>query len=72
MLQKGLLATINSDDPAYFGGYLNANYLALRDAIGLTRDEAVTLAANSFEASFLQPEQKAAMIDKVHAYSAAH
>jgi len=46
MLDKGLLVTINSDDPAYFGGYVNENYLALCDAVGLTREELITLAGN--------------------------
>ncbi len=72
MLGEGLLVTVNSDDPAYFGGYVNENYLALCDAIGLTREEMITLARNSFEASFLESEQKAAMIDRVYAYAAAH
>jgi adenosine deaminase len=72
MLQSGLLVTINSDDPAYFGGYVNENYLAVRDAIGLTREELITLARNSFEASFLDSNQKAAMIDKLNSYVAAH
>jgi adenosine deaminase len=72
MLQSGLLVTINSDDPAYFGGYVNENYLAVRDAIGLTRKELITLARNSFEASFLDSNQKATMIDKLNSYVAAH
>ena len=72
MLQSGLLVTINSDDPAYLGGYVNENYLAVRDAIGLTREELITLARNSFEASFLDSNQKAAMIDKLNSYVAAH
>ena len=46
MLDKGLLVTINSDDPAYFGGYVNEKYLALCDAVGLTREELITLAGN--------------------------
>ena len=71
MLEKGLLVTINSDDPAYFGGYVNENYLALGNAIGLTREELITLARNSFEASFLDAGQKAAMIDELDSYAAA-
>jgi len=70
MLDKGLLVTINSDDPAYFGGYVNENYLALCDAVGLTREELITLAGNSFEASFLDARQKAAMKDKLSSYAA--
>lgn len=53
MLKKGLLATINSDDPAYFGGYVNDNYSQLAEAVGLTEDEVFTLVENSFKASFL-------------------
>ncbi|ODU31349.1 adenosine deaminase, partial [Sphingopyxis sp. SCN 67-31] len=48
MLDAGLLATVNSDDPSYFGGYVNANYTAVADALDLSRDELVTLARNSF------------------------
>ena len=72
MLAKGLLVTVNSDDPAYFGGYVNENYAAIQKAIGLTREELVTLARNSFEASFLSFERKAALIDRLEVYAAAH
>jgi len=56
MLQLGLKATVNSDDPAYFGGYVNDNFNALVDAVGLNRDEILSLVRNSFEASFLDQE----------------
>jgi len=56
MLQCGLKATVNSDDPAYFGGYVNDNFNALVDAVGLNRDEILCLVRNSFEASFLDRE----------------
>jgi adenosine deaminase len=56
MLQCGLKATVNSDDPAYFGGYMNDNFNALVDAIELTREEILSLVRNSFEASFLDQE----------------
>ncbi|MEE8274884.1 MAG: adenosine deaminase [Alphaproteobacteria bacterium] len=72
MLEKGLLATVNSDDPAYFGGYVNENYRAVQAALGLTREQLTTLARNSFEASFLAPERKAALIGKLDDYVAAH
>ena len=52
MLKRGLKVTINSDDPAYFGGYINENYLAVAEALDLTRAELEQLARNSFEASF--------------------
>ncbi len=65
MMELGLFVTVNSDDPAYFGGYVNENYVAVQDALGLSCADLVTLARNSFEASFLEPAAKQAMIDKV-------
>lgn len=56
MLGMGLKATINSDDPAYFGGYINDNFNSLVAAVGLSRDEIIALVVNSFESSFLDPE----------------
>lgn len=53
LLDLGVKVTINSDDPAYFGGYVNENYLAAADALSLTREEIERLSRNSFEASFL-------------------
>src|SRR5439155_417160 len=52
MLDLGLSATVNSDDPAYFGGYLAENWVQTAAAVGLSRDELVTLARNSFSGSF--------------------
>ena len=52
MLDLGLLATVNSDDPAYFGGYTNENYHRVAEAVGLTAEDIETLARNSLEASF--------------------
>ncbi|WP_339745816.1 adenosine deaminase [uncultured Maricaulis sp.] len=57
MLSLGLRATINSDDPAYFGGYINENYRRTADAIGLTVEEIIELARNSFRGSFLEPDE---------------
>ena len=57
MLQLGLKATSNSDDPAYFGGYVGDNYVHTADAVDLTRDDIVTLAKNSFTGSFLEPNR---------------
>jgi adenosine deaminase len=71
MLAAGLKVTINSDDPAYFGGYVNANYEAAADARGLGREQLVTLAKNSFTGSFLSEEEKVAHIARVEAYAAA-
>ncbi|WP_290658727.1 adenosine deaminase [Aquabacterium sp.] len=65
MLDLGLKVTINSDDPAYFGGYLNQNYLETFAALGLDASAAYTLARNSFEASFASNEDKADWIAKL-------
>jgi hypothetical protein len=54
LLDRGLCVTVNSDDPAYFGGYLLENYLAVQRALGLSRDDLSLLARNSIEASFLE------------------
>ncbi|MEJ0026275.1 MAG: adenosine deaminase [Rhizomicrobium sp.] len=70
MLNAGLRATVNSDDPAYFGGYLNDNYNAVADALALTRDDIVTLAKNSFLGSFLDDADKARHVAAVDAYAA--
>ena len=53
MLDLGLCATVNSDDPAYFGGYVNENYRRVAAALDLTRDDLIQLAKNSFTGSFL-------------------
>jgi adenosine deaminase len=50
--------TVNSDDPAYFGGYVNQNYRAISDALGLDRDEIVTIVRNGIEASLMTPSEK--------------
>jgi adenosine deaminase len=52
MMRAGLVATVNSDDPAYFGGYVAENFQAVHDALGLTRHEIAALARNGFQASF--------------------
>ena len=72
MLELGLHATVNSDDPAYFGGYLNDNYRAAAVGLGLSKAELVTLAKNSFEGSFLSEAEKAKRIAEVEAYAAAN
>lgn len=68
MLQKGLFATINSDDPAYFGGYMNENYLAIAEGLNLAKEDIYLLAKNSFAASFLNEEQKNYYINLVDEY----
>lgn len=69
MLSLGLRATINSDDPAYFGGYLNDNYNAVTDALSLTPPELVHLAKNSFLGSFLSDAEKAKHVKAVDDYA---
>ena len=68
MLDLGLRATVNSDDPAYFGGYLGDNYRAVAEAGGITRDDMVTLARNSFLGSFLDESEKALHLAALDAY----
>lgn len=63
LLDAGLCATVNSDDPAYFGGYLNANFEQTVRALALTEADVITLAKNSFEASFVSDADRAAMFD---------
>jgi len=58
LLDAGLVATVNSDDPAYFGGYVNDNYTQTFAATGLNAAHAYALAKNSFEASFAEAQQK--------------
>jgi adenosine deaminase len=62
LLDAGIAATVNSDDPAYFGGYINENFTQTFAALPLNAGHAYTLARNSFEASFLQPSAKQACI----------
>ncbi|HAH24693.1 MAG TPA: adenosine deaminase [Prolixibacteraceae bacterium] len=68
MLEKGMVATVNSDDPAYFGGYINENYLALAQALNLSKEQITQLAKNSFQASFLEEDEKLRMIERVDDY----
>lgn len=68
MLALGLRATINSDDPAYFGGYMNENYKAVTAALGLTQEDLVTLTQNSIEASFLDSAGKAELQNRLAGY----
>jgi len=67
MLDAGLVACVNSDDPAYFGGYLDDNIAAVTDAFGLTPDQVATLARNSIEASFLPAADKQRLLSAVPA-----
>ncbi len=68
LLRAGVAVTINSDDPSYFGGYMNENFSATQEALDLTADDMVTIARNGFEASFLPPPVKARHIAALDAY----
>lgn len=72
MLAVGLRATVNSDDPAYFGGYVNANFVAMADALNLTRDEIITLARNSFTGSFLPPAEQVVHLAAIDSFAATY
>ncbi|MEH6402119.1 MAG: adenosine deaminase [Sneathiella sp.] len=68
MLDQNLKATINSDDPAYFGGYMNENYLAVVDALDLSKDQIITLARNGFNATFCDDAEKAEMLAQLESF----
>ena len=70
LLDRGVLVTINSDDPAYFGGYVLDNYIAIAEALDLSRDDLVTLAGNSIRATFLAGEEKAALLAELESVTA--
>ena len=71
LMARGLVVTINSDDPAYFGGYIGDNYVACMRALGLTRDEVVALAKASFVSSFLAEADKQRHVAAIDAFVAA-
>ena len=68
MLNIGILATVNSDDPAYFDGYINENYLETAQALHLSKEDIYLLAKNSFIGSFLNENEKKDMLNKVDNY----
>ena len=70
LLDRGLLVTVNSDDPAYFGGYVADNFRDSAAALGLNRDYLLKLARNSFVASFLSAEQHRAYLGDVDRFAA--
>jgi adenosine deaminase len=70
MLAAGLLVTVNSDDPSYFGGYVNENFVAVQEALSLTEAEIATLARNSFVGSFMPDGEKAAALAAFDAFRA--
>ena len=68
MMKKGLKITINSDDPAYFGGYLNQNYHSIQEALDLTKEELLELAKNSFQYSLLDDKRKKELLQHIEIY----
>ena len=69
LLRRGLHVTVNSDDPAYFGGYVGDNFVACVKELGLSAEEVIALAENSFKASFIGDDEKAAFIAEVRAHA---
>lgn len=67
LLQHGVKVTVNSDDPSYFGGYMNDNYFAIAEALNLTANELKQLAKNAFEASFMSDAEKQSWIERIEA-----
>ncbi len=65
LIDNNVLVTINSDDPAYFGGYINENYKAVAEAFNLGKEDILKLAENSFKASFLNSKEKEQWLDKL-------
>ncbi len=65
MLDEKLMVMVNSDDPAYFGGYLNKNLIEIQSALSLSVEDIKTLIINSFKSSFLSEEKKAEWISKI-------
>ncbi|CAH6781358.1 Adenine deaminase [Vibrio chagasii] len=72
LLRKGLCVTINSDDPAYFGGYMNDNFLAVANAHPVTHQELAQFSINAVEASFISPHAKEDLITQVRQYLIAN
>lgn len=68
MLDRGLCVTVNSDDPAYFGGYMNENYIAVQEALNLSKQDIKRLAKNSIQAAFVSPERKATLFQELDHY----
>jgi len=72
LLEEGLCVTINSDDPEYFGGYVNANYLALAEQLDMSTEQALRLAQNGFRASVLSEAEKARFQQQLSAFAREH
>ncbi len=71
LMEAGVKVTINSDDPAFFGGYVGTNYVETAAALGLTRADLTRLARNSLEATFLPADEKEALVAELDAYAGA-
>jgi adenine deaminase len=65
MMDKGLMVTVNSDDPAYFGGYVKENYRAAAQALGLGREEVAAIVRNGIKASLMAEPDKATLLAEV-------
>lgn len=72
MLEAGLMVALNSDDPAYFGGYVNENYQAMQDHLGLDDAALAQIASNSFLAAFMEPERRDELLAELDAYLEAN
>jgi adenosine deaminase len=70
LIEAGVKVTVNSDDPAYFGGYVGDNYQALADGLGFGPEELVALARNSIEASFLDAGRKGELLAELEVVAA--
>lgn len=68
MMEKGLLVTVNSDDPAYFGGYMNENYQGIADALDLSKKQITQLAKNGIIASWLSDKEKERRLQEIETY----
>lgn len=72
LLEAGVRVTINSDDPAYFGGYIGDNYVATAAALDLSEEQLIQIARNSIEASFVSAARRDELIDELNAFVAEH
>ncbi len=72
MMEAGLKVTINSDDPAYFGGYMTANFLSVAEALALSKDDIAVLCRNSIEGSFLTDKEKQQHLKRIDNIASSH
>lgn len=68
MLDSGLCVTVNSDDPAYFGGYITENFMAVQEALNLDHNDIYHLVKNSFQATFLNKKEKQDLLDRLEKF----